>query len=287
MKMPLQPIIMKEEALRAMLRPRPATAHKGTFGHALLVCGSRGMAGAAILAARAALRSGVGKLTVHTAALNLPILQTAVPEAMVLPDECDHCVTLCSNLSPFSAVGIGPGLGRDERTASALQHYLTAADKPMVIDADALNLIAQHHLLPFVPEGSILTPHVGELERLAGRTLTADERLDEAVWLSSRHSLYVVLKGHPTAVCSPDAQVFLCPAGNAGMATAGSGDVLTGLITGLLAQGYTPLEAATLGVWLHATAGDYAADLLQQECMLAGDIIDHLPQAFKRLKQTI
>ncbi len=287
MKMPPQPIIMKEEALRTMLHPRPATAHKGTLGHALLVCGSRGMAGAAILAARAALRSGVGKLTVHTAALNLSILQTAVPEAMVLPDECEHCVTFCSDLSPFSAVGIGPGLGRNECTASALRDHLTASDKPLVIDADALNLIAQHQLLSLVPEGSILTPHVGELERLVRSTLTADERIAEAVRLSSLHSLYVVLKGHPTAVCSPDSHVALCPAGNAGMATAGSGDVLTGIITGLLAQGYAPQEAATLGVWLHATAGDYAAEHLQQECMLAGDITDHLPQAYKRLKQTI
>ncbi len=278
---------MKEEELRTLLRPRPATAHKGTFGHALLVCGSRGMAGAAILASRACLRSGVGKLSVHTAAVNLSVLQTAVPEAMVLPDACDHCVTVCTDLRPFSAVGVGPGLGRDERTAQALRDYFTAADKPMVIDADALNLIAEHHLLPIVPKGSILTPHVGELERLAGRALSADERLDEAVQLSDRHGLYVVLKGHPTAVCGPDIQVLLCPAGNAGMATAGSGDVLTGIVTGLLAQGYRPLEAATLGIWLHATAGDYAAELLEQECMLAGDIIAHLPQAFKQLKQKL
>ncbi len=284
MKKPSQPIIMKEEDLRAVLRPRPDTAHKGYFGHALLVCGSRGMAGAAILAARASLRSGVGKVTVHTAAVNLPVLQTAVPEAMVLPDECDHCITTCPDLSPFSAVGIGPGLGRDQCTAQALHDYLSAADKPMVIDADALNLIAQHQLLSLVPEGSILTPHAGELDRLAGRTLSADERLDEAVQLTAHYGFYLVLKGHPTAVCAPDAQVLLCPAGNAGMATAGSGDVLTGIITGLLAQGYTPQEAATLGVWLHATAGDYATEHLQQECMLAGDIISHLPQAFKRLK---
>ncbi len=280
-----QPIIMQEDVLRTMLRPRPATAHKGTFGHALLVCGSCGMAGAAILAAKGCLRSGIGKLSVHSAAVNLVILQTTVPEAILLNEQDNDAVKLCFDSSPYDAIGIGPGIGKKEQTANALRHYLTAGSKPMVLDADALNIISmQRDLLSLVPKGSILTPHVGELERLVGPCLSVEERLKKALTLATSYGVYVVLKGHGTAICSTDGQAVTCPAGNAGMATAGSGDVLTGIITGLLAQGYKPHEAAMLGVWLHAVAGDFAAEELGQECMLASDIITHLPHAFKRLK---
>ncbi len=264
--------------LRDMLHKRPATAHKGDFGHALLVAGSVGMAGAAVLAARGCMRSGVGKLSIRSAQENTPILQVSVPEAIMVRSGCE-------DLTPYSAVGIGPGIGKAEETERTLRRCLTNATLPMVIDADALNLMAGNGgLMPLVPQESILTPHEGELERMVGRCGTRDERIEKAKNLATRHGLHVVLKGHHTAICCPDGSVRLCHAGNPGMATAGSGDVLTGIITGLLAQGYSPRDAATLGVWLHATAGDAAAEALEQECMTASDIVRYLPQAFKLLK---
>ncbi len=265
------------ENLRETLRKRPETAHKGYFGHALLVVGSPGMAGAAILAARGCMRSGVGKLTVLSAKANTPILQVGVPEAIVVQEERP-------DLASYTAVGIGPGIGRTEQAERMLRHC-AAYPHPLVLDADALNLMAANReLMSLTPKGSILTPHEGEMERLVGQCHTRDERVAEALRLAKGQSLHVVLKGHNTAICHPDGTVDFCHAGNSGMATAGSGDVLTGIITGLLAQGYAPGEAARLGVWLHATAGDCAAEALEPECMTAGDIVSYLPQAFKRLK---
>ncbi len=277
--------IMEEADLRAMFRPRPAFAHKGTMGHALLVAGSRGMAGAAILAARGCLRSGVGKLSVHSAKANTAILQGTVPEAILVPDREEALVSEWHDVEGFDAIGIGPGLGRGEATAKALRGYLSRAGKPMVIDADALNLIASHsELLRLTPKNSILTPHAKELEQLVGACATSHERLRKAMDLATGEGLVVVVKGHNTAVCTPEGEALFCLAGNPGMATPGSGDALTGIITALLAQGYTPVEAAKLGVWLHATAGDRAADALEEECMTASDIIGHLPLAFRTLK---
>ncbi len=272
--------------MRHTLRTRPDDGHKGTFGHALLVAGSRGIAGAAILSAKGCLRSGIGKLTIHSAGVNAPILQAAVPEAVLLLDNSDDAVSQCHSVSSYDAIGIGPGLGRTESSAVALRGYLLAACQPMVLDADALNMVAEHKdLLPLIPHDSILTPHPKELERLVGQCLTGEERLRKAIGLAASCQLYVVVKGHNTAICLPDGQVRVCDAGNSGMATAGSGDVLTGIITGLLAQGYKPVEAASLGVWLHAVAGDFAAEVLEPECMLASDIVAKLPDAFRRLKK--
>lgn len=280
------PFILTERAdLQEMLLPRPIFAHKGTFGHALLIAGSQGMAGAAMLATRGCLRSGVGKVTLHTAATNSPILQMSVPEAIVASDPNPRLVSECLPLSAYDAVGIGPGLGQDDLTAEALHQYLALSNAPMVIDADALNLLARHtEWQTLIPQSSILTPHPRELERLTGRCATDHERLAKAMELAIQRQLYIVLKGHHTAVCTPLGRAFFCPAGNSGMATAGCGDVLTGILTGLLAQGYRPYEAALLGVWLHATAGDLAAQETEPECMLASDLIAHLPGAFKQLK---
>lgn len=277
--------IIEKSEVADLLQQRSAFAHKGTMGHALLVAGSYGMAGAAQLAAKACLRSGIGKLTLHSPSANNTILQISVPEAVLAPDPHKHVVSDVQDTSRFQAVGIGPGLGLDDLTADAVERYLAMADNPLVLDADALNLLALHRQwLSHLPAGTILTPHVKELENLIGRCSNSYERLNMASALAVKHHLYIIVKGHYTAICTPKGRILFCPRGNAGMATPGSGDVLTGLITGLLAQGYAPMAAAMLGVWLHATAGDLAAEELTEECMLASDIITHLPGAYKELK---
>ena len=270
----------------AMLRQRPPFAHKGTMGHALLVAGSRGMAGAAILAARAALRSGLGKLTLHTPYDNLDILQTSVPEAIVQVDADPEHITAAFDATTFQAVGIGPGITTHRHTAAALHAYLQQQTGPLVLDADALNILAQNHeWMRHVHADTILTPHPGEMDRIVGHCQSTYERMARTRNLAINHHLFIVLKGRYTMVCTPAGDVLFNPTGNPGMATAGAGDVLTGIITGLLAQGYLPAEAATLGVYLHGLAGDIAAQALSEESLIASDIIAHLPDAFRRLRE--
>lgn len=278
--------ISETAEIKALLRRRSAFAHKGTMGHALLVSGSYGMAGAAILASRACLRSGIGKLTLHTPHGNLPLAQTVVPEAIVSPDADKEIVTHAIDTSAFQAVGMGPGLGTNDETAEALYDFIRQQTAPAVIDADALTLLGRHsEWLQRLPKESILTPHPKELEALTGCCTDSYERLTKARELAIHHNLYLLVKGHYSMICTPTGTVWFNPTGNPGMATAGSGDVLTGLLTGLLAQGYAPGAAVRLGTWLHGRAGDIAAERLGEECMLAGDIIDALPQAFKQLKE--
>lgn len=254
--------------VQKMLHPRPVDGHKGTFGYALLVAGNKGMAGAAILASEACLRSGIGKLSVLTAEENHDILQITVPEAILKTNrEWD---------TYYNAIGIGPGLGMN---FDLLDDVLLHTQMPMVIDADAINMLAQKpDWLDNVPKGSILTPHPKEAERLIG-----GNSLEEVSSFAIKHETYIVLKGHPTHVCSPKGEIYRLNVGNSGMATAGSGDVLTGIITGLLAQGYTPHESALMGVWIHGTAGDFSSDEMGESCMIARDIIRHMPDAFKKL----
>lgn len=277
--------IIEEKEVRELLHKRSTFAHKGSLGHALLVAGSYGMAGAAILSSKACLHSGIGKLTLHTPSANNSILQVSVPEAVLMPDNDKLCITEAVDTSRYKAIGIGPGLGKDERTAKALQQYLCIASSPLVIDADALNILGSHdEMMPQIPSGSILTPHVKELENITGQAANCYDRLQKAIELATHRNVYVILKGHYTAICTPGGKTMFCPLGNSGMATAGSGDVLTGLLTGLMAQGYSPIEACLLGVWLHASAGDLAADELTPEFMLAGDIIASLSKAWKKIK---
>ncbi|MCR4612974.1 MAG: NAD(P)H-hydrate dehydratase [Bacteroidaceae bacterium] len=272
------PYEMTEEAdVRRMLKPRSVFAHKGMLGHAALVAGKLGMAGAAVLAARACLRSGVGKLTVHTPEANRPILQVAVPEAIL---NAEHFSSLA-----YDALAMGPGIGTDEDANHAmidlLQHYMPL---PLVLDADALNLLADHpQWLPQLPENAILTPHRGELERLTGPYENSYDLLQKTLLFAHQNRVVVVMKGAFTVVVTPDGKAHFNTTGNAGMATAGTGDVLTGIIVSLLAQGYTPDEAARFGVYVHGLAGDYAADRQGQISLIASDIIDSLPQAFKQL----
>ena len=276
--------LVDESQVRAMLRPRDPFAHKGMMGHALLVAGSYGMAGAAVLAARACMRSGVGKLTVHTPRRNAYILQTAIPEAVLHTDREETIFSEAVATEGFQSMAIGPGLGTSEQTGIAMIAQIRRAQCPVVADADALNILATKHAwLQQLPKGIILTPHPKELERLEGQCTDSYELLSKARMLAERLQGYVILKGHRTAICMPDGHIVFNATGNAGMATAGSGDVLTGIILGLLARGYQQREACILGTWLHGRAGDLAARQLGEESLMASDIINFLPKAFLSL----
>ncbi len=275
-----------EDDIRPLIHKRSPFAHKGTMGHALFVGGSYGMAGAAVLAARACLRSGVGKLTVHTPRRNVPILQVAVPEAVIHPDREETTFSEAVSTDDFQAVGIGPGIGTTEQTSIAMIAQLRRANCPAVADADALNILSTRHAwLMQLPKGIILTPHPKELDRLEGQCVDSFERLTKALVLAEKVQGYVVLKGHHTAVCMPDGHVAFNTTGNAGMATAGSGDVLTGILIALLARGYHQREACMTAVYLHGLAGDMAAAELGEESVIASDIIDFLPKAFKLVSE--
>lgn len=279
----LQPLatMLLADDLRGRLRKRPAFGHKGTFGHACLMAGSSGMAGAAILAARACLRSGVGKLTLHTPACNVSILQSAVPEAVLSIDVNHSASSIAPDTKSFQAIGVGPGLSTTASAATAFEQIIRNAKAPLVVDADGVNLLACHSdWLRLLPASSIITPHPLELHRLTGCATDGFSTLMAAKQLAAKHALYVVLKGHYTAIISPDGTLIFNATGNSGMATAGSGDVLTGILLALLAQGYSPHDTCVLGVCLHGLAGDIAAERLCEDSLIASDIIDALPSAF-------
>lgn len=275
-----------EQDASLMLRPRPQFGHKGTFGHALIFAGSRGRVGAAVLATRAALRSGTGLVTAHVPLGALEILQVSCPEAMCSTWSTSEHLDSLPALSSASAIGIGPGLGSDPDTALALKRLIQECALPLVFDADALNILAENRTwFAFLPPGAILTPHPKEFDRLEGSPATTGyQRLQRAREMARKQGVIVVLKGAWTAVCAPSGEVFFNSTGNPGMAKGGSGDALTGLLTGLLAQGYAPLQAALFGVYLHGLAGDLAALHKGMDGMHAGDIIEALPEAWKQLR---
>ncbi len=276
----------EESDIRALLRQRNDFWHKGTAGSALLVVGKYGMAGASVLAAKACLRVGAGKVTVHVPQCNNDILQISVPEAMVSHDPDDKIFSEAVASDDFNAMGIGPGLGTNEATAIALISQIRRTQTPIVIDADGLNILATHRAwLQQLPADTILTPHPAEFERLAGaRFNDTYERLEKAVDMAKTMHLYIIVKDHFSALCMPNGKVIFNSTGNSGMATAGSGDVLTGIITGLLARGYCQKDACTIGMFLHGLAGDIAAEELGKECLMASDIINYLPKAFRKIE---
>ena len=274
------------DMIRPMLKARNEFSHKGTYGHALLIAGSHGMAGASVLAARACMRSGVGLLTVHAPLCNNPILQTAIPEAMVHHDENEHHFATPLDSQSYTAVAIGPGLGQHEETARALHEQLEFSTSPIILDADALNILAGHKTwLPLIPKHSILTPHPKELERLIGHCSNSYERLTRTQELAERMCINIILKGAWTAVVTSDGVCHFNPTGNPGMATAGSGDVLTGVLLALMAQGYSPEKAAIIGTYIHGGAGDLAAEEKGESGMIASDIVDNLPLVWSQLKK--
>ncbi|AKQ47245.1 carbohydrate kinase [Rufibacter radiotolerans] len=280
--------VLTKEKAQSILKPRAKFSHKGSYGHALLVGGSYGKMGAVTLAAHAALRTGVGLLTVQVPQTGYGILQTAVPEAMALTDDLDrHLSRFPEDLDRFQCLGIGPGLGQHEDSRLALETLFRGQlPPPLVLDADALNLLAADRTIrQHLPPDSILTPHPKEFERLMGPATHDFHRLQLLQDFCSEHSCYVVLKGAHSCIGSPEGTLYFNTTGNPGMATGGTGDVLTGILTGLRAQGYSPLDTCLLGVYLHGLAGDLAAEQEGQASLIASDLYTYLGAAFKKLAE--
>ncbi|WP_321287106.1 NAD(P)H-hydrate dehydratase [uncultured Sunxiuqinia sp.] len=277
---------LTEQEIAKSLVDRDKFSHKGTYGHALLIAGSYGKIGAAVLASKACLRSGVGLLTTHIPHTGYQIMQTTVPEAMCCIDPSDLMFTEFPKLDQFSAVGVGPGLGLKPNSQRGLKELLEAKPDKLVLDADALNILSMKpEWLRLLPEDSILTPHPKEFERLAGATIDSYSRLQAQLSFSAKYKVIVVLKGAQTCITTPSGEVYFNTSGNPGMATAGTGDTLTGILLGLLAQNYTPLETAQLGVFIHGLAGDLAAQEVGEVSLIAEDLIQHLGKAFLKLKK--
>ena len=266
-------------------KDRSLYAHKGTMGHAALVAGSYGMLGAAILVARACMHSGVGKLTCFVPGKAYPIMQVAVPEVVYQIDKNENIVTEFPADAKFQSLGIGPGWGIHTEQVNLLRRIFHA-NIPLVIDADALNLLAAHSsLYSQIPQHSILTPHPKEFERLFGKTEHDIDRIELAMQKAAELQVYIIVKGHRTLVATPEGVGYFNMSGNPGMATAGSGDVLTGILTGLLAQGYSPCDASRLGVYLHGLAGDLAVKVCGEEALIASNIIDAISKAFLEINR--
>lgn len=272
--------------VQLFFKTRSKAAHKGTFGHALIIAGAYGKMGAAVLSTKACIHSGVGLLTAQIPKCGYTILQSTNPETMLVVDGEDNFITEAIKLDKYNAVGIGPGIGLEKQTQNVVKQVIQNALSPIVFDADAINCLAENKTwLSFVPANSIFTPHVKEFERIAGKSDNSIERLKLLREFAIKHGIYVVLKGAHTAIGCPDGTIVFNSTGNPGMATGGSGDVLTGIITSLCAQGYNSYQACVLGVYLHGLAGDFAALDKSEEAMIASDIIEHLSNAFQFIKE--
>lgn len=283
-ELPVDFMLVEEKNVKAFFKKRNIFTGKRDYGSALLFAGSIGMTGAAVLAARGCLKSGAGLVTVHSAKVSLPIVQTVLPEALFEPDRSENFVSDMSVHHNHQAVAVGPGLGVNDKTLDALESLLKNYKNPLVIDADALNCISRRpHLLSLLPPLSILTPHVGEFDRLFGEHPNNEARLRKAIAMAKYYNIIIVLKGHFTATVRPTGRVYFNSTGNPGMATAGSGDVLTGVIASMMAQGYRPEQAAFLGVFIHGLAGDIAMEKYGEAGVLASDIADNCGLAIKKL----
>lgn len=272
--------------IREIIHGRQKFGHKGTYGHALLVAGSEGKSGAAILCGRAALRTGAGLVTAYVPEVTRDVMQEAVPEVMTITGSETNFISGRIPCEKFNAIGLGPGIGTARETENALKTLIGEFSGRMVWDADALNLLAENKTwLSFLTEQTILTPHPGEFDRLTEKHSTGFARMQTQRELAKRYNIIVVLKGAHTSVALPDGAVYFNSTGNPGMATGGSGDVLTGMITSLLAQGYSPTYAAIAGVYLHGLAGDLAASVRGFESLIAGDIIENIGGAFRWIQE--
>lgn len=272
---------LTQQFVKELLQPRKINSHKGNFGHALIVAGGKGKIGAAILACKACLRSGVGLLTVHVPQCGESIIHIAIPEAMVETDTDQTKFVSSINLEKFNSVGIGPGLGTDKLTQNAVERLLKQCEFPVVIDADALNCLSLNkEFYAFIPKRSILTPHPGEFERMVGKWSSNDEKLEKQLSFSKNYNCFIVLKGYQTTISTPEGKMYQNITGNPGMAKGGSGDALTGILTAFLAQGYSPENASVLGVYIHGLAGDLAVEEKSEFSLLASDLIEFLPSAF-------
>lgn len=267
--------IIEASDIRRILRHRDPFADKSQFGSALLIAGSYGMMGAAILAAKGAMRAGAGKVTVHAPLCGYIATQAAIPEVLFDADKKDIFISDMAVKGRYNVIAIGPGIGTDNITISALENLLLTSSTPMVLDADALNCIAMKpSLLDIIKPMTIITPHALEFDRIFGASNSHETRLVKAIEMAKKYRIFIILKGHYTATIRPDGKVMFNTTGNSGMATAGSGDVLTGIIAALIAQGYKPERAALIGVYVHGLAGDIAADRLGEHGVTASDIAD-------------
>ena len=269
-----------------LLRKRGKFDHKGVFGHGLLIAGSQSKTGAALLAAKAALRSGIGLITCHVPHGSGSVIQSALPEAMVQPDKNQTVISQIDNWKDYSAIGVGPGIGIEAETREAVYVLLKTCDKPMVLDADAINILGLNKdWISLIKPGTILTPHPKEFERIAGKSVSGYARLLKQISFSTKYRCIVILKGAYTSVSLPDGRVFFNSTGNPGMATAGAGDVLTGMILSLLSQGYSQENAAVAAVYIHGLAGDIAAEKSCYEYIIASDITRNTGDAFNRIRE--
>jgi NAD(P)H-hydrate epimerase len=272
--------------IRQLLKKRPAFSHKGHFGHALLLAGSSDMKGAALLSAKSVLKSGAGLLSVHTINAVLKALTSFLPEAMSSTDSDSSHISSLPPTEKYSAIAIGPGIGMHPDTVQVLKKLLNYHQGiPLVLDADAITILSENKTwLSFLPPETILTPHPKEFDRLTQTHYSDFERWESAKHFSQKHACILVLKGKFTIICMPDGSSYFNSSGNAGMAKGGSGDVLTGIILGLLARGYTAPKSALIGVFVHGLAADIAIENSSMESLLASDLIDYVGKAFYRLE---
>ena len=279
-------LIIDENIIREIYQPRNEFSHKGTYGKATVVAGSYGKIGASVLATKATLKSGSGLTFILAPSCGYEVLQTACPEAMFISGGENEIVDF--DLDENSTIGIGPGLGTHTDTANSFLNFLKTCENPLVIDADALNILSKNpEYLKLIPKNSIITPHPKEFARLFGPTESSFARLDLARQKAQELQIFIVLKDHHTQVVTPDNNVFYNVTGNSGMAKGGSGDALLGIITSLLAQNYSPENAAIFGVWLHGKAGDFAAEEFSKQAMLPSDLIDQIGNVFKYLNKKV
>lgn len=276
-----------QDEVKQILQGPSKFSHKGHNGHGLLIAGSKGKAGASILSAKAAMRAGIGLLTLAIPERNYTSCQTSIPEVMCIV-QGEVYNTRLPDISIYSNIGIGPGLGVTKETTKLVADLLKKAKGPIVMDADAINILAQNkELIASIPKYSVLTPHIGEFDRLLGDSKTTYQRLEKALTFAVDNEIILVMKGAHTAVVLPNGQIYFNSSGNPGMSTAGCGDVLTGVLLGLITQGYHPVDASILGVYLHGLAADICLQKQSYESLIASDIIDQLGTAYKLLKDEL
>lgn len=276
-----------DETIRDFVNVRQRQSHKGTYGHALLIAGSHGKMGAAVLSAKGCLRSGVGLLTAYIPNCGYEIMQISVPEAMCKTDENQKILKNAPDLKQYASIGIGPGIGKDACTVKMLETILMNSTTPLVLDADALNILSENkELLKLLPKNTILTPHIKEFDRLAGESQNTVDRFKKQQDFSKKYQSIIVLKDAITCISAPNGELFFNTSGNPGMATGGSGDVLTGIITGLLAQNYEPILAALIGVYFHGVAGDKAVKHKGYSALIASDLFDNLKIEHEEIETT-
>jgi hydroxyethylthiazole kinase-like uncharacterized protein yjeF len=273
--------LLTKDCIQKKLKNREKFSHKGTYGHALIIAGSLGKMGASVLSTKAALRSGAGLVTAFVPKCGYEIIQITNPEAMCELSFEENFLAGDLSWGNYSAIGIGPGIGKEIKTMQLIEHLFQNYSGPLVLDADALNIISEYDsLFDKIPQNSILTPHPKEFDRLFGKSDSAFARLNRQIEQAKKLKCHIILKGTYTSICDPDSIVYFNNTGNSGMAKAGSGDVLTGLITGLLAQGYSSEDACKIGVWVHGLAGNFAARKKNEITMTAMDLIDCFTDIF-------